>query len=216
MLRSYHLPVSAEDYRAVHPLLSPPPLVAPLIYLLLLRQATTNPSHLQPTGVGSDIIVSRLHLSRFWMLLLSSLVFLLGQIAAISITIPQQLVLVSSLNGFAYGVLFGVGPALVVEAFGIRGLSQNWGIMTLAPILFGNIFNLVYGGVYDSHSTVVGGKDRHRSCDGGVECYRSAYLVTMAASVVGVVLSLWSIRHDYLGKLKRAKRERERDERREA
>lgn len=45
----------------------------------------------------------------------------------------------------AYGFLFGVFPSLVAECFGVNGLSQNWGCMTLAPIVFGNIFNLLYG-----------------------------------------------------------------------
>ncbi len=45
----------------------------------------------------------------------------------------------------AYGFLFGVYPSLVAECFGVNGLSQNWGCMTLAPIVFGNIFNLLYG-----------------------------------------------------------------------
>jgi len=45
----------------------------------------------------------------------------------------------------AYGFLFGVYPSLVAETFGVHGLSQNWGCMTLAPVISGNIFNLLYG-----------------------------------------------------------------------
>ena len=48
-------------------------------------------------------------------------------------------------DSVAYGFLFGVYPALVAECFGVHGLSQNWGCMILAPIVFGNIFNLAYG-----------------------------------------------------------------------
>lgn len=45
----------------------------------------------------------------------------------------------------AYGFLYGCYPSLVADTFGIRGLSQNWGSMTLSAIIFGNIFNLAYG-----------------------------------------------------------------------
>ena len=150
-------------------------------------------------------------MSRYWCLLASALVFLIAQICAFNIQTPQPLPVVSVLNGLGYGILFGVGPALVVDAFGITGLSQNWGVMTLAPILFGNIFNLIYGDIYDSHSITLpnGSKD----CPDGYECYRMAYLVTMCASVLGVLLAIWSIRHDYVGKLKKG---RERDTRHQA
>lgn len=91
----------------------------------------------------------------------------------------------------AYGFLFGVYPALVAQTFGINGLSQNWGSMTLAPIVFGNIFNLLYGRIYDSHSYI---HDGHRVCPEGLNCYRVAYLVTFGAGLAAVGISLWSIR----------------------
>ena len=150
------------------------------------------------SGVGSDVIVKKLNMSRFWCLLLSSLIFLLAQVFGFTITTPHALGLVSSLTGLAYGFLFGVYPTLVVETFGIAGFSQNWGTMTLAPILFGNVFNLLYGRIYDEHSVI--GVDGTRDCRDGVECYRNSYIVTTVASVVGVVVSAWSIRHDYVGK----------------
>lgn len=132
---------------------------------------------------------------------------------SLTIATPHALGLVSGLTGLAYGVFFGVYPTLIVETFGIAGLSQNWGTMTLAPIPFGNLFNLVYGRIYDGHS-VIGG-DGVRDCRDGLECYRSAYLVTTVASVVGLAMSVWAIRHDYLQKA-HGKRDREREHSREA
>ena len=165
------------------------------------------------SGVGSDVIIKKLNMSRFWCLFLSSLLFLLAQIFGITIAAPHALGLVSGLTGLAYGFLFGVYPALVVETFGIGGLSQNWGTMTLAPIPFGNLFNLVYGRIYDRHSII--GEDGARDCREGLQCYRNAYLVTTVASVIGVGISLWSIRYDYAGKA-RSRRTMEREHPREA
>jgi len=63
--------------------------------------------------------------------------------------------------------------------------------MTLSPVISGNVFNLFYGMVYDGHSIVKpGGK---RECTEGLQCYRSAYVVTVFACISGVAVSLWSI-----------------------
>ncbi|KAH8725735.1 major facilitator superfamily domain-containing protein [Phaeosphaeriaceae sp. PMI808] len=113
------------------------------------------------SGIGSDLIVKRLHRSRF------------------------------SLTGLAYGVLFGVFPALVVDSFGPDGFAVNWGFMTLAPVVSGNIYNLFYGAAYDSNSVVE--PDGQRSCEVGLACYRTAYFVTLVSSVLGIFACFWGI-----------------------
>lgn len=146
-------------------------------------------------GVGSDFLVKVLHASRLWCLTVASLIFLAAQLFALNIENPHYLGLVSGFTGLAYGFLFGCFPSLVVEAFGIHGLSQNWGVMTLSPVISGNIFNLFYGMVFDKHSIVKDGGERE--CTEGLYCYHSAYLVTAVACVVGLVVNLWSIRYTH-------------------
>jgi MFS family permease len=157
-------------------------------------------SFIQPadinSGVGSDFLVKVLKASRLWCLTLASLIFLTAQLFALSIQNPQYLGLVSGFTGLAYGFLFGCFPSLVAEAFGVHGLSQNWGCMTLSPVISGNIFNLFYGIVYDRHSIVKDGGER--VCTEGLNCYRSAYLVTVVACLLGLVVSLWSIRYTHV------------------
>lgn len=154
------------------------------------------------SGIGSDLIVKKLRASRFWCLFLSALTFCLAQVAALTISTPHFLYLVSSLTGLAYGLLFGVYPSLIAYTFGVAGMSQNWGTMTLAPVISGNIFNLFYGAIYDRHSAV--GEEGHSECTEGRECYRAAYVVTFFSGAAGVVVVLWSIWRD-----KRARRKRE-------
>ncbi|KAF4982917.1 hypothetical protein FZEAL_1545 [Fusarium zealandicum] len=145
------------------------------------------------SGVGSDFLVNRLHASRLWCLVVACVVFFIAQVCALNIENPHFLGLVSGLSGVAYGFLFGVSPSLVAESFGIRGLSQNWGFLTMAPVISSNIFNLFYGKVYDRHSIVE--PDGERSCLQGLECYRSAYWATLVACLAGSVITLWGIRH---------------------
>ena len=179
------------------------------------------------------MIVKKLHVSRFWCLVVSSVIFLFAQIGGATIENPHFLFFVSGANGstysinfrtsraerffspipysqaiVAYGILFGVYPSIVAETFGVHGLSQNWGWMTLSPIISGNIFNLIYGSIYDHHSII--GEDDHRQCVEGLQCYSAAYWMTFGASFLGVLISLWSIR------LNGKKRGRRKNEGREA
>lgn len=146
------------------------------------------------SGIGSDILVSRYNRSRFWCLLGSTITFSIAQLLATSIENPNYLTLVSGFTGLAYGVLFGVYPSLIAHTFGVHGLSQNWGTMCLAPVISGNIFNILYGKIYDSHSTIQ--PDGDRECTKGVSCYAAAYHVTFFAALVGIAVCIWSIWHE--------------------
>ena len=77
--------------------------------------------------------------------------------------------------------------------------------MTLSPIVFGNIFNIAYGRVYDAHSVMLGDKDPERVCEEGVQCYRMAYTVTAVAAVAAFGVSIWSVRWDWAGRRGRRK-----------
>ncbi|KAF3062334.1 hypothetical protein GL218_04024 [Daldinia childiae] len=151
------------------------------------------------SGVGSDFLVKVLHASRVWCLVVASGIFSLAQIFALNVTNPHLLGFVSGFSGLGYGFLFGVFPSIVAESFGIHGLSQNWGFMTLSPVISSNIFNLFYGSVFDAHSII--DKDGASSCVDGLECYRAAYLVTLAACGLGFVVTLWVIWHQHKTRL---------------
>ena len=101
-------------------------------------------------------------------------------------------------------------PVLVAETFGSSGISQNWGFMTLSPIIFGNIFNIFYGRVYDEHSRTA--KTGHLECLVGRFCYKDAYWLTFAVSVVAMLMILWCIRHRQIAQRKAARRRRVSDE----
>ncbi|KAI8630591.1 MFS general substrate transporter [Xylariaceae sp. FL1651] len=145
------------------------------------------------SGVGSDFLVKVLHASRVWCLVIASVIFSLAQICALNVVNPHLLGFVSGFSGLGYGFLFGVFPSIIAESFGIHGLSQNWGFMTLSPVLSSNIFNLFYGIVLDAHSVIEA--DGQRRCEEGIDCYRSAYVVTLVACGLGLGVTLWVIWH---------------------
>lgn len=161
------------------------------------------------SGVGSDLLVKKMRASRVWCLAMACFVFLIAQLCALTIRNPHLLGFVSGLSGLGYGFLMGVFPSIVAETFGIRGLSQNWGFMTLAPVISGNIFNLFYGTTYDAHSVKRPGGES--ICMEGLRCYRSAYTMTFVACVGGIVVTLLTIRHQYIVRLAEQKKADEDD-----
>ena len=65
----------------------------------------------------------------------------------------------------------------------------------MAPVISGNVFNLIYGKNLDAHSTYADGGEH--VCLDGRPCYSDAYIVTLVASVMGIGWSLWCVRHEW-------------------
>ncbi|TKY90442.1 hypothetical protein EX895_000440 [Sporisorium graminicola] len=168
-------------------------------------------------GLLSDLLVNRTAsaANRVWLLIVVTTLALASQLLAAfpgAVSTVDQLFAVSTLTGLAYGTLFGVCPTLVFEWFGMKHFSQNYGFVSLSPVVAGNVFNLLFGHIYDSHvpsdtsmlSVVVQalkagngkgqGHDDHPTnrhlCMDGEECYRQVFVVTSVGCVIGVVVSL--------------------------
>ena len=50
-------------------------------------------------GIGSDLVVKKLHMSRFWCLFISSAIFCAAQVCGARIENPNQLIYVSGTTG---------------------------------------------------------------------------------------------------------------------
>ena len=143
------------------------------------------------SGAGSDLIVRKLHMNRMWCFFISALTFAAAQFCALQIQNPHYLAFVSGLTGLAYGILYGFLPSLLAQKFGVMGMSQNWGTIILAPVVSGNLLNILYGKMYDKHSVML--PDGKQECLEGRSCYWAASFVTLLAGLLVSVLSLGSI-----------------------
>ncbi|KWU43288.1 hypothetical protein RHOSPDRAFT_35162 [Rhodotorula sp. JG-1b] len=138
---------------------------------------------------------------------LTSLLFLLSQLSLLSISHdPAYLFLPTALTGLAHGCLFGLSGIIGLERFGIKSFSQTNGVLALAPALFGQTTNLLFGRIYDSHlsSSSLPSPPSFLNlehfaappsiCTLGQACYvRATYLtcgMSLAATVVGIGLAL--------------------------
>ncbi|BFZ54121.1 GTP-binding protein rbg1 [Savitreella phatthalungensis] len=141
-------------------------------------------------GIVSDIVKARFGIQRSIFLVFSAILFVLLAAGIYTNTSSHAVVLYTSLMGFGYGQLFGIAPVLTSELFGLRHFSTNWGMMSIAPGISGNIFNLLFGHIYDTHS------DPHTHiCAQGINCYRSAFLFTGAASLAAAAFAIVLFRH---------------------
>jgi len=96
------------------------------------------------SGGASDFFLHRaprrFRFPRIWWQLLTSVAFLLSQVAAsraTSVTGWHGLVLPTLLTGFAHGSLFGMSGVLVIGRFGMQAFSFNNSMLALAPAVFG-------------------------------------------------------------------------------
>ncbi|SPO19825.1 uncharacterized protein UTRI_00220_B [Ustilago trichophora] len=165
-------------------------------------------------GLLSDLLVNKTSsaANRVWLLIVVTTLALASQLLAAfpgAISTVDDLFAVSTLTGLAYGTLFGVCPTLVFEWFGMKHFSQNYGFVSLSPVVAGNVFNLLFGHIYDSHVPTSGDEtilrvvadalkgsgdidhpvSRHLCMD-GEECYRQVFVVTSVGCAVAILLSL--------------------------
>lgn len=104
----------------------------------------------------------------------------------------------SVLLGLAYGAMFGIGPVLALEWFGLARFSQNWGFVAVAPVVGANVFSLIFGNNLDAHAgkgaPQVRGlpidSDKEHQCYEGRVCYAGSLKMTVVACSLALVLSV--------------------------
>lgn len=143
-------------------------------------------------GVIADFTKNRLSLRRTYCISLVALMFLVSQFMAISIADVHDLHKASAMLGFAYGSMFGLFPTITIEWFGIAHFSENWGLVSLAPLLGGNLLSLAFGRNLDSHIPAPSDSQSTAQCLIGVECYVASLHLTVGACIVALVLAVWA------------------------
>lgn len=154
------------------------------------------------SGSLSDFVSRHYNFQRLWLVVLAGTISFITQITAQIMTNPHYVWILSLLTGSSYGLLFGVMPSIVGESFGMDHFSQNWGWVAAAPVFSSYILNMVFGKIYDSHSTWIVGNDGLRTnvCTIGIACYSQAFVMTSFTSLASILLALymiWSKKHAY-------------------
>jgi len=144
-------------------------------------------------GVTADFVKHR-GMRRAWCIAIVATSFLISQLVGLGVQDIEHLQYVVALVGLSYGGVFGLLPTIIIEWFGIAHFSENWGLTCLSPLVAGNIFSLVFGRIFDAHSTHIA----HRMhCLEGVRCYSASLYMTTFGCLCALILALVAAKRDH-------------------
>ncbi|KAF8189660.1 major facilitator superfamily domain-containing protein [Pholiota molesta] len=150
-------------------------------------------------GLVSDFGKNKYDMPRSYSLVLVSLFFFISQVVASTEDRIENLWVASALLGLAHGSVFSLFPTVCLEWFGMPHFSENWGYLSMSPIVAGNLFSLVFGRNLDAHdgssvksSVIRSAVAAAPQCLEGLECYVNTIYLTSGATFLSVLLSIWA------------------------
>ncbi|KAF9442283.1 MFS general substrate transporter [Macrolepiota fuliginosa MF-IS2] len=156
-------------------------------------------------GIISDTAKNTFRLPRSYCLILVSIGVFLSQVTAAHIDEISNLWSASAILGLSYGSVFSLLPQVCIEWFGLPHFSENWGYLSMAPMVAGNVFMVFFGRNLDAHESKshsqelttraaekLPAKDETPLCLEGKECYVAALHLTTAMTFACILLSVWA------------------------
>ncbi|KAJ7775723.1 major facilitator superfamily domain-containing protein [Mycena maculata] len=146
-------------------------------------------------GLISDNIKNRYGMPRSYSLVIVSTLFFLSQLLAAQIGDVAGLWKASALVGLAYGTIFGLFPTVCIEFFGLSHFSENWGFLSLSPMVGGNLFSIAFGRNLDAHeprestAAAVAVRAAAHQCLEGRSCYVATLGLTGTTCFAAILLS---------------------------
>ncbi|KAH6890095.1 hypothetical protein BKA70DRAFT_1329013, partial [Coprinopsis sp. MPI-PUGE-AT-0042] len=162
-------------------------------------------------GIISDFTKNRYELPRSYCLVLVAFVCFSA----------NDLWMASTVLGLGYGAAFSLFPTVCMEWFGLAHFSENWGYLSMSPMVAGNLFSLVFGYNLDRNedkpsSAPAGGELSKLAtrtlrsifrrfptgapvdvrCSRGRDCYVDSLYLAMGATLVAVGLTIWASLRD--------------------
>jgi len=143
-------------------------------------------------GVIADFTKHR-GMRRAWCIPTVATSFLISQLVGLRVRDIEHLQYAVTLVGISYGGVFGLLPTITIEWFGMAHFSENWGLVSLSPLVAGNIFSMVFGRIFDANSSYNG---HAMCCREGVQCYSTSLYVTTWACFCALILALVAAKRD--------------------
>lgn len=135
-------------------------------------------------GFVSDFFYKTLGIHRLWLIFITAVLLLAGQLSLVLNENNIHLISLSSVMiGTSFGSVFGNYPAIIADVFGTRTFSTTWGLICTGPLTVIYLLNRYFGHVYDSHV------DNDGICKGNV-CYKQAFELSAGLTVLTMGLCL--------------------------
>ena len=143
--------------------------------------------------------------------------FLVSQLVGLRIQNIEHLQYAVILVGISYGGVFGLLPTIIIDWFGMgpysclflftlqeltfsslsngytAHFSENWGLVSLSPLVMGNIFSMVFGRIFDAHSSH---SEHGTRCSEGARCYSASLYMTAVACICAFALAVVAGKRD--------------------
>ena len=91
------------------------------------------------------------------------------------------------MRAFSFVELSSIEPLLTGH------FSENWGLINFSPVVAGNIYSMIFGRIFDAHSSHTA---RGIHCHEGVRCYSSSRYVTAFGCFCALILALVAAKRD--------------------
>lgn len=180
----------------------------------------------------ADFVRNYLNRPRSFCITVVAAIFIVSQVTCYYVEAVENLWKASALLGLAYGCMFGLFPTICIEWFGLRmyhhtsrslgvnadvhdaaHFSENWGFVSLSPMLGSNVFSLAFGRNLDAHAPHSApaqsaspsalsermadiarraGLPSSTQCLEGRACYRDSLKLTIGACCVALLLAMYS------------------------
>ena len=83
--------------------------------------------------------------------------------------------------------------------YNIAHFSENWGYLSLSPMIAGNLFSVIFGQNLDAHdgskklsSVITRSAVVAPQCLQGLDCYVDTIYLTISANFLAILLSVWA------------------------
>ncbi|KAF9782320.1 major facilitator superfamily domain-containing protein [Thelephora terrestris] len=119
--------------------------------------------------------------------------FVVSQLVGLGVQDIKHLQYAVVLVGISYGGVFGLLPTIIIEWFGMDHFSENWGLVSLSPLVMGNIFSMVFGRIFDAHSSH---SEHGMRCFEGARCYSASLYMTTLACLGAFMLAVVAAKRD--------------------
>jgi len=81
----------------------------------------------------------------------------------------------------------------VIEPPHTAHFSENWGLVSISPLVAGNIFSMIFGRIFDAHSSY---GEYGTRCLEGARCYSASLYVTTCACLCALILAFVAVKRD--------------------
>ncbi|CAO3624781.1 unnamed protein product [Cunninghamella echinulata] len=134
-------------------------------------------------GTLSDTLKNRFGLHRLFVFYFGVCGLILAQLYLV-MYVDTNTALIPCTIGMAivYGIAFGIAPAATAE-FGTEVFARNWGILLFAPALGSQMFNVLFGALYDREAE----KQGSHLCKGAI-CFTNTYIIGIVAGLLCLIL----------------------------